>query len=248
MIKVIAIGDVHGRWPVVWRALIASGAATSAFEPSDALLAGRIRVVLLGDLVHYKRVEAYADAIGEARYDVRTSAHLVRAARAQIRELERVRAFAEVAGAGFTVVLGNHDDAVLHREVLASGSALNHPEFCVEHGGMDLPDTLRAWFLGFPRSVETLGVHFAHAGPTPSLQTYDAYFYNDQDTKRWWYEKPTWVRDMGYRLGVYGHTPMPDGVWVDEAHGIAMIDALELGEYVEVLVDPEQLSVRIGRA
>ena len=35
MIKVISLGDVHGQWAEVWRALKAASAADNLFEPTD---------------------------------------------------------------------------------------------------------------------------------------------------------------------------------------------------------------------
>ena len=47
-------------------------------------------------------------------------------------------------------------------------------------------------------------------------------------------------KDMaGLAFGVYGHTQIDDGILLDEAHRLAMIDALHAREYLELLLDPE---------
>ena len=89
MIKVIAIGDVHGQWPELWRVLKAAAAATPTLEPTPAVVEGRYQVVCVGDLVHYKDERAYANAVGAEPYDSTDTDHLRRAAKAQIRELYR---------------------------------------------------------------------------------------------------------------------------------------------------------------
>src|SRR5690606_25922016 len=82
VIKVIAIGDVHGQWPELWRVLKASAACTPTLEPTAAVLEGRYQVVCIGDLVHYKDERAYAVAVGEEPYDSSNPDHLRRAAKA----------------------------------------------------------------------------------------------------------------------------------------------------------------------
>ena len=248
MIKVVALGDVHDAFPMVWRALRASAAMTDEGTPSAVLEAGRIQVVLLGDLVHYKTREAYAKAIGEATFDPSNPEHLQRAADVQLRDVRRLHAFVEAAQGHVHVLLGNHDAAELEGTPrLSTRGGLPHDEFDPEKGGVALPTDVRNWLETFPREVVLHGVQFAHAGPTPSLQQYDDFFYGDADTKRWWYEKPHWVRDVGFRFGVYGHTPMPEGVWIDQEHGLAMIDALGQGEFLELMLDEERLDVHVAR-
>ena len=249
MIKVVAVGDVHGMWAELWRVLKASAAATPTYEPSDALVSGRLQVVCVGDLVHYKDERAYANAVGVEPYDPNDPDHLRRAARAQIRELVRFKRFCDAAEGNVRVILGNHDDAALrHRYELSTRGGLRHVEFDPEQGGVPLPDDLAEWFASFPREVVHHGVQFAHAGPTPGMQEFDDFFYHDPDTKRWWYEKPELVRQAGHRFGVYGHTVMKDGVYVDVEHRFAMVDALARNQFFEMLLDDDRLDYGVVRS
>ncbi len=245
MIKLVAIGDVHARFEVLWRALRATGAANAAYAPSDAVLEGRIEVVCVGDLVHPKNAAGYAALLGEARFDPSSPAQLRRAARAQVREVRRLHRFVEAARGHVTILLGNHDDAVVPPLRALSSGPTPHAEFDPDRGGEALPDDLVAWFASLPRTWSRYGVQVAHAGPTPGLQTFDDFFYGDPSVKTWWYETPDLVRQTGHRFGVYGHTVMRDGIHVDEAAGVAMIDALHRGEVLEAMLDEDRLDVRV---
>jgi len=109
VIKAIAVGDVHGQWPELWRVLKASAACTPTYEPTPAVIEGRYQVVCVGDLVHYKDERAYANAVGAEPYDPADPDHLRRAAKAQIRELYRFKRFVDQAAGNVTLILGNHD-------------------------------------------------------------------------------------------------------------------------------------------
>jgi hypothetical protein len=76
------------------------------------------------------------------------------------------------------------------------------------------------------------------------MQSFDDFFYNDSDTKRWWQEKPWLFEQTKYRFGVYGHTPT-DGIYLDEEHHFAMIDALAHGQYLEMILDDDRLDYRV---
>lgn len=246
--SVIAIGDVHGQWAELWAALRTAGAATASLEPTQPLLSGRLNVVLSGDLVHFKDHESYARAIGAETFDARDPQQLRRAAKAQFRELHRFRDFALAASGHVSVILGNHDEVALRRSyILGTRGGLEHLEFEPERGGLLLPDDLGQWFVGFPREKLLGGVQFAHAGPLPGMQIYDDFFYNDPDTKRWWRDKPDLARQSGHRFGVYGHTVMVDGIYLDRDNGFAMIDALERREYLELDFEGEDLYVAVVR-
>ncbi len=247
MIKVIAIGDVHGMWPELWRVLKASAASTPGFQPTEALRSGRYRVVCAGDLVHYKDERAYATAVGNEHYDPSDRDHLRRAARAQIRELYRFMDFVQAADGNVQVILGNHDEAAIKGTYeLGTRGGLMHHEFDEARGGTPLPDDLAAWIGAFPREVVLHGVHFAHAGPTVGMQHFDDFFYHDADTKTWWYEKPELVRQAGHRFGVYGHTVMKEGIYVDKEHAFAMIDALGHTQFLEMLLSDERLDYSVS--
>lgn len=249
MIKVVAVGDVHGMWAELWSVLRAASVATSSYEPTEAVVSGRVQVVLAGDLVHYKDERAYAVAVGADRFDPSDPDHLRRAARSQIRELYRFADFVEKTAGNLRVILGNHDEAaLLHNYDLGTRGGLKHDEFRPDRGGVALPDDLAAWFRSFPREVVHHGVHFAHAGPTPGMQFFDDFFYHDNDTKTWWYEKPRLVRAAGHRFGVYGHTVMKDGIYVDAENALAMIDALSHRQFLELIVSDERLDYVVSRA
>ena len=246
MIKVIAIGDVHGQWPELWRVLKAAAAATPALEPTPAVIEGRYQVVCVGDLVHYKDERAYANAVGAEPYDSTDTDHLRRAAKAQIRELYRFKRYGDQAGGNVQVILGNHDESAAdHRYQLSTRGGLDHAEFDESKGGMPLPDDLRAWFASMPREVVFHGVQFAHAGPLPGMQVFDDFFYHDPDTKTWWFNKPELVRQAGHRFGVYGHTVMKEGIYLDRDNGFAMIDALGQLQFLEMILDEDRLDYRV---
>ncbi|HLV12349.1 MAG TPA: metallophosphoesterase [Trueperaceae bacterium] len=246
MIKVIAVGDVHGQWPELWRVLKAAAACTPALEPTAPVIEGRYQVVCVGDLVHYKDERAYAVAVGEEPYDPANPDHLRRAAKAQIRELYRFKRFVDAAEGNVTVILGNHDESALdHRYELSTRGGLKHIEFDEQQGGMALPDDLAAWFHAMPRERVFHGVQFAHAGPLPGMQVFDDFFYHDPDTKSWWYKKPELVRQAGHRFGVYGHTVMKEGVYVDRDNCFAMIDALGKLQFLELILDVDRLDYSV---
>jgi hypothetical protein len=246
MIKVIAVGDVHGQWPELWRVLKASAACTPAYEPTPAVIEGRYQVVCVGDLVHYKDERAYANAVGVEPYDPADPDHLRRAAKAQIRELYRFKRFVDQAEGNVTVILGNHDEVALdHNYELTTRGGLRHDEFNPERGGVALPDDVAEWFRGFARERVFYGVHFAHAGPLPGMQYFDDFFYHDGDTKTWWFNKPELVQQAGHRFGVYGHTVMKDGIYIDKDHGFAMIDALGQLQFLEMILSDERLDYSV---
>ncbi|HGY09916.1 MAG TPA: metallophosphoesterase [Oceanithermus profundus] len=236
MPRIVAIGDVHAEYGRLWQALRHAGAADAHYLPTPALRAGHLRVVLIGDLVHPKTRDAYTRLTGFDPYDPRNPDHLDRAAREQIRALGRIKHFAEQAG-GFVVVLrGNHDQAALdHKFLLGNASGIEHAEFDPERGGRPLPQALAEWLGGLPKEFVIDGIHFAHVGPAPWLQEYDDMFYQSKEPKQWWFTHPDYLARAGFRFGVYGHTVMKKGIRVFEQHGFALIDALDLGQYLELV-------------
>jgi hypothetical protein len=246
VIKVVAIGDVHGQWAEAWQALKAATACTAQLEPTEAVVEGRFQVIFIGDLVHYKDLRAYEQAVGEEPYDPENADHLRRAAKAQIRELYRFKDYVDKAGGNVSILLGNHDEAALtQRYELSTRGGLKHLEFDPERGGVALPEDLRQWMQGFEREKVIHGVQFAHAGPLPGMQYFDDFFYHDGDTKSWWYSKPELVGQTGYRFGVYGHTVMSEGIYVDREHHFAMIDALGHRQFFEMILAEDRLDYRV---
>lgn len=246
MIKVVAIGDVHGQWAEMWQALKWANACDTALEPTDAVKNGRIQVVFIGDLVHYKDERAYEQAVGEEPYDATNRDHLRRAAKSQIRELYRLKDFVDKSEGNVTLILGNHDESALnHKYELSTRGGLTHDEFNEGKGGIALPEDLHAWMSDFVREVVIHGVQFAHAGPTPGMQYFDDFFYHDSDTKTWWYNKPDMFTQTGFRFGVYGHTVMKEGIYIDRDHNFAMIDALGDRQFFEMILDDDRLDYRV---
>lgn len=246
MIKIIAIGDIHGQWAEVWAALKTSNACDAQLHPTEAVIEGRFQIVFIGDLVHYKDARAYAQAVAEEPYDPTNTDHLRRAAKAQIRELYRFKDYVDKANGHVRIILGNHDESALnHKFELSTRGGLKHDEFNEAKGGINLPEDIAAWFQGFEREVLFHNVQFTHAGPTPGMQYFDDFFYHDTDPKRWWYEKPELFLQTGYRFGVFGHTVMKEGIWIDKENHFAMIDALGQRQFFEMILDDDRLDYRI---
>ena len=246
MIKVVAIGDVHGQWAEVWQALKVATACDAQLEPTEAVKEGRFQVIFIGDLVHYKDERAYAQAVGEEPYDSTNPDHLRRAAKAQVRELYRFKDYVDKAGGNVTIIMGNHDESALdHKFELSTRGGLKHDEFNADKGGISLPDDLKSWMENFAREKIFYDVQFAHAGPMPGMQYFDDFFYHDEDTKKWWFNKPELCKQTGRRFGVYGHTVMQEGIYIDKENCFAMIDALSHRQFFEMILDEERLDYRV---
>jgi hypothetical protein len=240
VIEVIAVGDLHAEFAKLWRLLRRAGAADEGFLPTPRILEGNLRVVLLGDLVHPKRLEGYQNLTGLESYDPLDPQHLKLAARAQIRELSRLRRYVEAAPGRVVVLMGNHDYALLDGEMILGNQTLEHREFHPELGGLALPEEIRAWIETFPYELTLYGVNFAHVGPAPWLQSYDALFYASREAKEWWQRNPDYVQRMGYRFGIYGHTPL-GSIVINE--NLALIDAFDRGEYLTLRLSEETLDL-----
>ncbi|GLV47535.1 metallophosphoesterase [Thermus sp. LT1-2-5] len=243
--RVVAIGDLHANFPAFWRILKAEGLVDGSFKPTPALRFGTSKVVLLGDLVHPKTPKDYERLTGLVPFDPENPLHLRLAAKAEIRELFRLKALQEEAGGNLVILLGNHDEAALKGEPILGNRHLKHLEFHPEKGGQPLPEALKTWMESFPKEWVLNGVHFAHVGPVPWLQEYDDLFYAQSEPKTWWFRTPDYVERMGYRYGVYGHVPLREGILLKER--FALIDALDLGQYLELFPEEDPLAVRIKR-
>lgn len=246
MIKVVAIGDIHGQWAAMWQALKAASACDQQFQPTPALTEGRFQIVFIGDLVHYKDELAYEQAVGEEPYDPTNPDHLRRAAKSQIRELYRLKDYVDKSDGNVQIILGNHDESALtHEFQLSTRGGLKHDEFDASKGGTALPDDIAAWMHAFKREVVLYDVHFAHAGPSPGMQYFDDFFYHDEDTKKWWFNRPGLFPSNRYRFGVYGHTVMKEGIYIDKKHRFAMIDAMSHRQFFEMILDEDRLDYRV---
>jgi Calcineurin-like phosphoesterase len=240
MRKFIAIGDVHADFETMWAALKSASCADASGQPTPPVRQGLFQVVFIGDLVHPKNARDYARFTGVEEFDADDEDHLFAAARYQVRELDKLRAYQEAAPDSVHFILGNHDDGVLHhRYVLGTKGGLTHNEFDPERGGVLLPDHLRTWFETFARELRVGRLQFAHVGPLPAFAFYDDLFYADSAPKRWWQDTPEYVMMADLAYGVYGHTQMHGGILLDESSRFAMIDALTEREYLELMVDTE---------
>lgn len=238
-VKFIAIGDVHTEYNLLWAALRAASCVDAQGLPTAPVRQGLYQVVLIGDLVHPKNLGEYARLVG-GNFDPHNHDHLYRAAREQMRELDKIRRYQQAAPHAVHILLGNHDDNILnHRVTLGTKGGLIHLEFDQRRGGVALPVQLREWFEGFLRELRFGGVQFAHVGPLPGMVYYDDLFYADHTHKHWWEETPEYVDMAGLAYGVYGHTQMNQGIHLD-AGRFAMIDALTHRQYLELLLDPAQ--------
>lgn len=237
MIKVIAIGDLHADFAKLWRALKNSYAVGDDLMPTDPLRRGSYRVVLIGDLVHPKLLADYRKLTGLEDYDPSNPEHLRIAARAQIRELNRIKRFQEAAPEHVTILMGNHDHAVVTNAFVLGNAHLEHKEFHPELGGVEIPEELKNWMAAFPAQINLHGVNFSHVGPVPWLQTYDDMFYSGREAKEWWINNADYVERMGHKFGVYGHTVMKNGILIKDK--LALIDALDHDQYLELILDDE---------
>ncbi len=246
MIRIAAIGDVHAEFGKMWRALRHAGAANEQNMPTQALRSGRLKVVILGDLVHPKTRSAYTRLTGLDPYDHRNPDHLRHAAKVQMRGLVRIKNLVENSNGNAVVLRGNHDQAIIdHRFLLGNASGIEHAEFDPKHGGVALPESLAEWVSSFPLEYVLNGVHFAHVGPAPWLQEYDEMFYHSKEPKQWWFTHPEYLIRSGHSFGVYGHTVMKNGIRVFPEYGFALIDALDLEEYLELVVDGDEINWQV---
>ncbi|GAA5502760.1 hypothetical protein Dxin01_02507 [Deinococcus xinjiangensis] len=245
MHKFIAIGDVHADFELLWEALRSASCMGADFLPTPPLQAGMYQVVLIGDLVHPKNQQAYNRLTGLKHFDFRDQEHLLLAAREQIKQLERLKAYQTAAPHAIHILLGNHDEnAIRPHHVLGTSGGLRHVEFDPSRGGAHLPAHLAEWMGGFPRELRVGNMQFAHVSPLPAHQFYDDLFYTDRSTKRWFTETPEYVEMAGLSFGIYGHTQIDGGIYLHSGESekplFAMIDALHAREYLEIMCDERQ--------
>ncbi len=210
--RVVVIGDIHMQADKLWRILSEAGLADDGHRPSAALLQDDVRLVLLGDLVHAKSRERYADLVNVRRYDEYNPRHLERAEKAQESFLRDVKGFQDRLPQGRMVILmGNHDFNAVHPEQgPLRTDDVSHLEWKTGYGG-ELDAALSAWMASWPSEHVVDELHLAHVGPLPEHNTYDNGFYLE-NRRRWIYEERDFLEGTPYRLGVYGHTPVRGGV------------------------------------
>jgi len=211
-VRIVVIGDLHTQEAKLWRIMDEAGLRAPDGGPADDLLEGRLRLVLLGDLVHAKSREQYAFLAGVESYDEFDPSHLRRAERTQETFLRHVAAFlAPVPDDIATILLGNHDfNAISRTQGPLRSDDVSHLEWKPGYGS-DLPEDLAAWIASWPRELVVDGVHFAHVGPKPEHNEYDTSFYLE-NRRRWIYDDVDVLEGTPYRLGVYGHTPVRGGL------------------------------------
>ena len=246
--RIVVVGDLHTQEDKLWRMLDEAGLRREDGTPSDALRTGGTRLVLLGDLVHAKSRERYADLANVHVFDEFDPGHLRRVERAQEAFLRRVRDFVSAAPEdAVTILLGNHDhNAVDPDQGPLRSDDISHLEWKPGHGGA-LPDDLRTWIGSWPRELVLEGVHFAHVGPLEEHNVYDTGFYLD-NRRRWIYEDADLMATTLHRLGVYGHTPVRGGLNVASRGRALLLDANgHADEYawLEILVRESAYRVKL---
>jgi hypothetical protein len=210
--QLIVIGDIHTQADKLWLMLEETGLADADHAPTERLSGDDIKLVLLGDLVHAKSRERYADLTNVRSYDEYNPRHLAKAEEAQERFLSEVKAFYDAVPAGNMIVLmGNHDFNAVHRDQgpLRSDD-VTHLEWKEGYGGT-LDEGLRDWILSWPADIEIEGLHLAHVGPLEEHNTYDNGFYLE-NRRRWIYDEADLMAETPYKLGIYGHTPVRGGL------------------------------------
>lgn len=244
--RLVVIGDIHVQADKLWRMLQEAGLADERRRPTDALREDDTRLVLLGDLVHPKSRERYADLINVRRYDEYNPRHLERAEAAQARFLRDVKGFQDRLPEGrMSIIMGNHDfNAVTPDQGPLRTDDVAHLEWKPGHGGT-LDDDLRDWVLAWPSEVVMEGLHLAHVGPLPEHNTFDQGFYLE-NRRRWIQEDKDFFEGTPYRLGIYGHTPVRGGVNVASQGRALLLDTNgHKDEYTYLEVDIGERSYRL---
>lgn len=245
----VVVGDIHAQADKLWRILREADLADDEGRPSERLTgADDVRLVLLGDLVHAKSRERYADLANVHRYDEFNPRHLRKVEAVQEAFLRHVRAFQHAAPEGrVTVILGNHDyNAIDDEQGPLRTDDVGHFEWKPGYGGA-LPDDLKDWVGGWPRELVVEGLHLAHVGPRPEHNVFDQGFYLE-NRRRWIYEDVDLLADTPYRLGVYGHTPVRGGVNVASQGRAILLDTNGHGDeyaYLDVEIGPRGYRLRM---
>ncbi|MCA9836023.1 MAG: metallophosphoesterase [Trueperaceae bacterium] len=236
--RIVVIGDIHTQSEKLWRMLRESGLADADGRPEQSFREDDSKLVLLGDLVHAKSRERYAEIAKVLRYDEYNPEHLIAAEQAQEAFLTEIKAFYDQLPAGKMIILmGNHDyNAVYQEQGPLRTDDVSHLEWR-DVSQRELEPELRNWILDWPFEYELEGIHFAHVGPLKEHNTYDNDFYL-LNRRRWIYEDRDYLMDSPYRLGVYGHTPVRGGVNIASQGRAILLDTNGYGEeysYLEIV-------------
>ena len=246
MTQVIVVGDIHAQVSKFWSILRDAGLLTESCGPSPALVEGETELILLGDLVHPKTRESYANLIGENRFDEYDPAQIERVEKAEEAFLYAVKAYSDAANGHVTLLLGNHDhNALTGDEGVLRTDDLPHLEW--RPSGRALPSDLQAWMASWPLEHVIEGVHFAHVGPNPEHNRYDAGFYLE-NRRNWILEERNILAETPYRFGVYGHTPVRGGVHFASQGRALLLDTNGVaGEYsyADLTITPERVHLKL---
>lgn len=246
--RVVVIGDIHMQADKLWRMLREAGLADEGNRPTPQLLAEGVRLVLLGDLVHPKSRERYAELINVRRYDEYNPRHLERAEKAQETFLRQVKGFQDRLPEGrMTILMGNHDFNAVHPEQgPLRTDDVSHLEWKAGYGN-DLDPALLEWILTWPYELVIDDVHLAHVGPLAEHNTYDNGFYLE-NRRRWIYEDRDYLEGTPYRLGVYGHTPVRGGVNIASQGRAILLDTNGYQDeysYLDIDLQPDRYRLQM---
>ena len=245
---VVVVGDVHTQAEKLWRILREAGMADEQHQPTERLMRDDTCLVLLGDLVHAKSRQRYADLTNVRRYDEYNPRHLAAAEAAQEALLLDVQRFQAALPQGrMTILMGNHDYNAVHDDQgPLRTDDVSHLEWKPGYGTA-LPADLRTWILSWPKDLALEGLHLAHVGPLHEHNTYDNAFYLE-NRRRWIYEEEDVMAQTPYRLGVYGHTPVRGGVNIASQGRAVLLDTNGHGDeyaYLDVTIDEKGYHLRM---
>ena len=244
--RIVVIGDIHAQAAKFWSMLQEIGLTDSEQRPTDAF--DETKLVLLGDLIHAKSRERYAELTGVSRYDEYNPEHIEQAETAQETFLSEVKTlFDSVPEGNMTILMGNHDyNAVRPEQGPLRTDDVVHLEWKEGHGGT-LDEDLSDWMQSWPHELVLEGIHFAHVGPLTEHNTYDNSFYL-QNRRRWIYEDTDFLTDTPYRLGVYGHTPVRGGVNIASQGRAILLDTNGHGDeytYLDIEVEEDRYRLKM---
>lgn len=242
--QLVVIGDIHAQELKLWRILRETGVADRNRQPTPHALSGEVRIILLGDLVHAKSRERYAELTGVPEYDEYEPEHLRKAELAQEAFLREVRDFqARLPANALIILLGNHDyNAITAEQGPLRTDDVTHLEW---KEADSLPEDLHAWISSWPREYDQDEIHFAHVGPLPEHNTFDQAFYLE-NRRRWLQQDKDFLADLPWRLGVYGHTPVRGGLnLASQGRAILLDNNGFRDEYSYLLIDMDDRNYRL---
>lgn len=246
--RLVVVGDIHAQRTKFWQIVQKAELCDPDRKPTAALTQGHRKLILLGDLVHAKSRERYAQLAGVEQFDEYDPGHIRRAERAQASFLREVKSFQDALPAdALTILMGNHDFNAAHPEQSPLRTDdVTHLEWKRGYGG-ELDRELREWILSWPHEYVHEGLHFAHVGPLEQHNTYDNAFYLE-NRRRWIYEERDFLAETPHRLGVYGHTPVRGGVNIASQGRAILLDTNGYQDehcWLEVEISEERYRLRM---